>query len=124
MTVLQRAIVRHGHPRRIIVGVVSLIWVLYFLWVHNWTWAAVALAVGLALGRLVTLGMQEEQLAQTTLGKILLLHLHPMNVLLQSIGFAVLLCSFWIHSAMYMLLAISVILIGHMWGWHRVNETL
>jgi hypothetical protein len=68
--------------------------------------------------------MHEEQLAQTTLGKISLLHLHPMNVLLQSIGFAVLLCSFWIHSAMYVLLAISVILIRHIWGWHRVNEAL
>jgi hypothetical protein len=124
VTLLQRAIVRHGHPRRIIVGIVSLTWILYFLWFHNWMWAAVALAVGLALGRLATLRMHEEQLAQTTLGKILLLHLHPMNVLLQSIGFAALLYSFWVHSAMYMLLAISVILFGHMWGWHRVNEAL
>jgi hypothetical protein len=87
-------------------------------------WAVVALVAGLALGRIATLGMHEEQLAQTTLGKILLLHLHPLNVVIQLSGFAVLLYSFWIHSSVHILLAVSMILLGHMWGWHKVNEAL
>jgi hypothetical protein len=122
MTIFERAIIRHGHPRRIIVGIISLMWVLHSLWFHNWIWAVVAVVAGLTLGRVTTLGMHEEQLAQTTLGKILLLHLHPVNVLLKFAGFAVLLYSSWIHSGVYILLSVSVILLGHMWGWHKVNQ--
>ena len=124
MTSLERAMLRHGHPRRIIVGIISLVWGLYSLWFHNWIWAVVALVVGLGLGRIATLGMHEEQLAQTTLGKLLLLHLHPVNVLLQFAGFAVLSYGCWIHSGVYILLSVSMILLGHMWGWHKVNDAL
>jgi hypothetical protein len=124
MTLSERIIMRNGHPRRIIVGVITLIWMLYFLWFHNWMGTAVALIVGVPLSRIATPGMHEEQLAQTTFGKILLLHLHPANVILQSMGFAVLLCSVWIHSGLYITLGVSVILLGHMWGWHKVNQAL
>jgi hypothetical protein len=124
MTFFERSVVRSGQPRRIIVGVITLMWVLFSLWFHLWAWAMVALVVGVALGALATTGMHVEELAQTMLGKILLLHLHPVNVALQTFGFAVLLYSFWIHSAVLMLLAISVILLGHMFGWHKVNHAL
>jgi hypothetical protein len=124
MTFFERSVVRSGHPRRIIVGVISLMWVLYSLWSHIWVWAVVALVVGVAFGLLVTAGMNVDELAQTMLGRILLLHLHPINVALQTFGFAVLLYSFWMHSAVLMLLAISVILLGHMFGWHKVNHAL
>jgi hypothetical protein len=124
MTLLEQIVIRNGHPRRIIVGVITLIWTLYFLWFHNWFGAAIALIVGAPLSRLAARGIHEEQLAQTTFGKILLLHLHPANVIVQSIGFAVLLCSVWIHSALYIALGVSIVLLGHMWGWHEVNQAL
>lgn len=124
MTFFERSVVRSGHPRRIIVGVITLMWVLYSLWLHLWGWAVVALIVGVAFGLLVTAGMNVEELKQTILGKILLLHLHPVNVALQAWGFAVLLYAFWIHSAVHMPLAISVILVGHMFGWHKVSHAL
>lgn len=124
MTFFERSVVRSGHPRRIVVGVITLMWVLYSLWFHLWAWAAVALVVGAAVGALATRGMLVDELAQTVLGKILLLHLHPVNVALQSFGFAVLLYSFWMHSTVLMLLAISLILLGHMFGWHKVNQAL
>ena len=124
MTFFERSVVRSGHPRRIIVGVITLMWVLYSLWFHFWAWAVVALIVGLAFGVLATAGMNVEELGQTILGKILLLHLHPVNVALQTFGFAVLLYSFWVHSAVSMLLAISVIMVGHMFGWHKVSHAL
>lgn len=99
-------------------------WVLYSLWFHLWTWAAAALVVGVALGALATKGMLVDEIAQTVLGKILLLHLHPVNVALQTFGLAVLLYGFWMHSIVLMLLAVSVILLGHMFGWHKVNHAL
>ncbi len=64
------------------------------------------------LGRLSTSGTKEETLAQTLLDKIMLLHLHPVNLTLQMAGFALLLS------------ATSMVFLGHMWGWHRVNEAL
>jgi len=124
MTVSERFIIRNGHPRRIIVGMITFIWALYFLWLHNWLGAGLALIIGAPLGRLAAWKMHEEQLAQTTFGKLLLLHLHPANVIVQAIGFGVLLCSVWIHSGMYIALGVSMILLGHMWGWHRVNASL
>ena len=124
MTLSERIIVRSGHPRRIIVGAITLIWMLYFIWFHNWFGAAIALIVGGPLSRFAAWGMHEEQLAQTTFGKILLLHLHPANLMVQSVGFAVLLGSVWIHSGRYIALGVSLILLGHMWGWHKVNQAL
>lgn len=124
MTFFERSVVRSGHPRRIIVGVITLMWVLYSLWCHLWAWATVTLLVGIALAALATKRMLVDELAQTMLGKILLLHLHPANVALQTFGFAVLLYSFWMHSTVLMMLAISVILLGHMFGWHKVNHAL
>lgn len=124
MTYLERIIVRQGHPRRIILGIVSLTWGLYFLWLHSWTWALVVLALGIALGIVVTTGIDEEQLGQTTVGRILLLHLHPLNGLLQIVGFSALFYGVWIHSGLHIMSAISLILLGHMWGWHKVNDAL
>jgi hypothetical protein len=124
MTLSERIIIRNGHPHRIIVGVITFIWTLYFLWFHNLAGSALALIVGGPLSRFAARGMREEQLAQTTFGKILLLHLYPANVILQAVGFAVLLCSVWIHSALNIVLGVSMILLGHMWGWHKVNQAL
>jgi uncharacterized membrane protein YesL len=106
------------------VGAITLILTLYFLWFHNWVGAATALIVGMPLSRLAARRIDEEELAQTTFGKILLLHLHPANVIVQAIGLGVLLCSFWIHSGLDIVLGVSMILLGHMWGWHKVNQPL
>jgi len=124
MTFFERSVVRSGHPRRVIIGVITLMWLLYSLWLHDGAWALLSVLVGVPLGALATTGMSVEELAQTTMGKILLLHLHPANVVLQTIGFAALLYGFWLHSAALILAAISVLLLGHMFGWHKVNHAL
>ena len=124
MTILERTFIRRGHPRWLILGMVGAIWALYFLWLHDWASALVAIFVSGILGTLLTGRMSEERLAQTTLGKIMLLHLHPVNLSLQVAGFALLVYSVWIHSSMYIMVAISAILIGHMCGWNKVSEAL
>jgi hypothetical protein len=124
MTFLERTVVRRGHPRHLIVGLVGFVWAMYFLWFHNWLWAVVTILASAVLGRILTSGTREESLAQTVLGKIMLLHLHPANLLIQLVGFGLLLYSVWIHSGMYMMVALSLVMIGHMWGWHKVYEAL
>jgi hypothetical protein len=124
MTYLEKAIIRRGHPKHIILGMVGFLWAVYFLWHHDWAWAlGVVLASGI-LGRILTSGTREEGLAQTVLGKIMLLHLHPMNLTVQVAGFGVLLYGVWIHTLMHVLVGTSLVLLGHMWGWRRVNEAL
>ena len=124
MTILERIFIRRWHPRWIIPDIVGAIWGFYFLWVHNWELALAAILLSGAVGAFLTLGMHEERLAETTLGRIILLHLHPVNLSVQIAGIALLVYSVWIHSPVYIVVAISTILIGHMWGWNKVSEAL
>ena len=124
MTYMERMVIRRGHPKHIIVGIVGFLWFVYFLWQHDWTWALAVAVLSVVMGRLLTSGTKDESLAPTLLGKIMLLHLHPMNLSVQIAGFAVLLYGIWFHSTIYIMLATSIVLLGHMWGWHKVNEAL
>ena len=72
----------------------------------------------------MTAGTREESLGQTVLGKIMLLHLHPMNLITQFAGFGILLYGVWVHGSLHILLGASLVLLGHMWGWHKVSEAL
>ncbi len=124
MTLLERAFVRRGHPKDIIVAVVGAIWGFYFLWIHNRIGALATVLLSAVVARILTHGMREENLAATTLGKIMLLHLHPMNLVVQIAGFGVLLYSIWTHSAILIMAGVSIIQFGHLWGWHKVNDAL
>lgn len=122
MTFMEYAMLRHGHPRYIVVAVITMIWSTYFFWQGELTFAIGTIVLGVVLAQLAAMGMNEQQFAKTTLGKILLLHLHPVNLLLQAAGYVVLMFGVWEHHATYMMVGASVILVGHMWGWHKVNE--
>ena len=124
MTYMEKMVIRRGHPKHIIVGIVGFLWFVYFIWQHDWTWALAVAVLSVVMGRLLTSGTKDESLAPTLLGKIMLLHLHPMNLSVQIAGFAVLLYGIWFHSTIYIMLATSIVLLGHMWGWHKVNEAL
>lgn len=124
MTFLERAFVRRGRPRHAIVAVVGAIWGLYFLWIHNWIWALAAVLLSAIVARIPTRGMREENLAETTLGKIMLLHMHPMNLMVQIAGIGLLIYSIWTHSAILIMAGVSIILFCHLWGWHKVNDAL
>jgi len=121
MTLMERHILRHGHPRHMIVAVVTVIWSTYFFWQHELAFALWTIAGGVILARIVTFGMDEAQLAQTTLGKILLLHLHPANVILQSLGYALAMFGVWEHQAVLIMAGTTMVFLGHMWGWHKVS---
>jgi hypothetical protein len=124
MTYMERMVIRRGHPKHIIVGIVGFLWFVYFIWQHDWAWAVAVAVLSVVMGRLLTSGTKDESLASTLLGKIMLLHLHPMNLSVQIAGFAVLFYGIWFHSTIYIMLATSIVLLGHMWGWHKVNEAL
>lgn len=124
MTYMERMVIRRGHPKHIIVGIVGFLWFVYFLWQHDWKWALSTAVLSAVVGRLATSGTKDETLASTLLGRIMLLHLHPMNFSVQIAGFALLFYGIWFHSTVYIMVATSIVMLGHMWGWHRVNEAL
>lgn len=124
MSYFEREILHYAHPKQMILRMVGAIWGLYFLWLHNWVGVLAVIVAGEILGRILTRGMNEEGMAQTIWGKIMLIHLHPVNLLVQIVGGIVLIYGVWIHSAIYIMAAMSIILIGHMWGWHKVSEVL
>lgn len=124
MTYMERMVIRRGHPKHIIVGIVGFLWFVYFLWQHDWKWALSTAVLSAIVGRLATSGTKDETLASTLLGRIMLLHLHPMNFSVQIAGFALLFYGIWFHSTVYIMVATSIVMLGHMWGWHRVNEAL
>lgn len=124
MSFLEQRFVRAAHPRRIIVQTVGWLWAAYFLWLHNWIWAAGALVLAMLVGVIAAPIGSTENLAGTTLGKLALLHMHPANLSVQSLGLLLLIYGLWMHSEVVIMLAFSVIMLGHLWGWNRVNEAL
>jgi hypothetical protein len=121
---IQRYMLLRSHPRRVFLDVVAMSWEMYFLWNQNWRAALgiflVMNTVGLILGRKVNY----EALANTTLGKIALLHTQPMNLLLQLTGAAFLVYGLLQREGLTILAATSLIFAGHFYGWSRVHPAL
>src|ERR1700675_4647002 len=116
MTYMERMVIRRGHPKYIIVGIVGFLWFVYLLWQHDWTWALTAAVLSAVLGRLSTPETNDETLAATLWRKIMLWHLHPMNLSVQIAGLPLLFYgSIWFHSTIYIMVATSIVLLGHMW---------
>ena len=107
------------HPRAIFIDVVSFIWFTYFFWNHSWQFAVGALLIGRILSHISVLEVSEVNMSKTVLGKLALLHLNPINASIQLIGIFVLFYGLWMHSVNFILSGVSVVLLGHMFGWDK-----
>lgn len=121
MTFFERIFAQHAHPTKLILETLGALWAVYFLWQQNWIWALIFVIVLPILGTILVWGKNEEQLSQTTLGKFMLTHTHPLNALFHIIGAVPLAYGLWVHSALYIFLGISGVVIGHLWGWERLR---
>lgn len=122
MSWMQRLILRRSHPRSLFINSAGFIWFIYYFWQHNWQMAIVAVVVARIFGYLSVMDADAQALSETKLGKIALLHLHPMNLLIQVLGFAFLLYGVWLHSVELTLGGTSAVLIGHVFGWSKVDK--
>ncbi len=113
---------KHFHPRSLFIDTASMIWSVYYLWENNWTLALGFPVLGRIIAYLATYEVDPEKMAQTTWGKIALLHLNPVNLVTQSIGLILFIYSVWEHSVVLILASISMILIGHLKGWRKVDK--
>jgi hypothetical protein len=123
-TNVERYFLMHSHPRTIVLDLVAMIWATYFLWEGNWPVAVSAIFLLRGLGLYVTRNIDPERMASTTLGRLGLLHLEPVNVALNAIGSIPLVYGIWAHSVEYILGGVSVVILGHFFGWSKVNGNL
>ncbi len=124
MTFFERIAVQHAHPTKFVLELLGVLWSLYFVWQHDWIYALLA-GIGLPLlGTILVWGKNEEGLARSLMGKIMLLHLEPLNMLMHTLGYLIVLYGLWFHSGPYILFGISFLFLGHLWGWKRVSENI
>jgi len=73
---------------------------------------------------IMTQAVNSDALAKTALGKMALLHLHPVNLSLQLAGVAVAVWGIWAHETIPILSGTSLILLGHTFGWGHIHRAL
>ena len=105
---------QHAIPQYLIFDGLGSVWALYFVWQHQVILALVSLVVLGSIAQLLVLKKNEEAYAKTPLGRFALSHLASWSIIFHIPGYAVLIYSFWIHSGFFILLAISLILLGHL----------
>ena len=76
------------------------------------------------VGLLSTRKINYAELAQTTWGKIALLHLHPLNLLVQTTGVVFLVAGLLQQDTLTIMAGVTLIYIGHFYGWSRVHPAL
>ena len=116
----EQYIIRRFHPRRILLDAALLPWAVYFLWNHEWIGALGTIVFSLGMGYAFTSRVDVRRYSRTLVGRVALLHLHPLNLLLQSAGLTLMFVSLWIHSTEGILASLSLLFFGHMAGWEKV----
>jgi hypothetical protein len=113
---IERIMIQHAHPAKLITDILGIFIGWYFLWSHNLLFALIALFGVSVLGTLLVWGQDVSQLYETKLGKWMIVQAEPINLLVRSIGFAVVCYGFWSHTAFYFPLGIVIIIAARFLG--------
>ncbi|MEA9357854.1 hypothetical protein SHI21_16605 [Bacteriovorax sp. PP10] len=121
---IETYILKKSHPISIIFEIIGIVWITYYLWYHLWPYALIVLLLTKTLSFVSVYNVNTDNIAHTLIGKIALLHLHPVNLLIQLFGFGIYLIGVWNHSVEALLFSVSIIFLGHLCGWKKVNPNL
>lgn len=121
---LERLMLMRFHPRCQVFSSIGVIWSVYFLYNYDWPKALMAAVVFIALGMTSVLGVKFDEFAETTLGRLALLHTHTGNLFIQLIGLVPSVYGIWTHSVEFTLIGLSIVIIGHVFGWDKVDRRL
>ncbi len=124
MSLIDRLFLMRFHPRAIVLNTIGTMWGTYFLWYKNWPSALLSIVIFWGMGLYFTRNINADLISQTTLGKIALLHKHPINFALNLVGLIPLISGLWQHSGELILLGLSGVILGHFFGWSEVNSKL
>lgn len=121
-TWLQRLTLRLFHPRAVFIEMAGLIWSVYFLWTDDWRLALGTYIGTIAIALLAVSDTDPVKISKTVMGRLALLHLRPTNLVLRTGGFMFLIYGLWQHLPEFILTGLSVILLGHVFGWSQVHR--
>ncbi len=93
----RRIALQHTIPEYLIFDGLGFGWAGYFVWQHQLIWALASVIVLPLIGTLLVLKKDEEEYAETPLGRFALSHLAPWSVVFHILGYAVLIYSLWMH---------------------------
>ncbi len=122
LSAFERYVVRRAHPSGIFIETAGLMWAVYFLFSHLWVEALMTAILTRLIATAATYRANPDALAETALGKIALLHLHPVNAVVQLAGIAGLAYGVWAHETRVVLAGVTVLLLGHLAGWGQVDK--
>lgn len=121
-SLMERYALRRAHPVNLFIDGAGWTWFTYFFWHHDWPVAVAAIIISRIFGLAMTANTNLQSMSETGLGKIALLHLHPVNMATQAVGLLVTLYGLWQHSTEFILVGMSVVLLGHLFGWSKVDR--
>lgn len=113
---IEKIMVQHAHPAKLITDILGVIIGWYFLWIHNILFALVAIFGASVLGTLLVWKNDVVQLYESSLGKWMIAQADPINLIVRSIGFSLLCYGFWSHVIMYFPLGTIIIIVARLIG--------
>ena len=123
-SLLERYALMRFHPRKIIFDVIGGIWATYFLYLGMWQAAVVVLIFFVVFGFFLVRNTDLKGLSETTWGRIAILHVQPLNVAIKVLAIIILVNGIYRHSVEHILIGISLIFLGHFFGWSKVHPAL
>jgi hypothetical protein len=120
---LEKAVVRHAHPKAFILHIIGIMWGGYFLWTHELAVAILCFVGIIGIGELIgyldkdylTVARAQLNLFQ----KLLVYHADYKNLAYHTIGACFFFWGAWTNSVPRLLIAASFVLLGHMFPWNE-----
>src|SRR5437016_3438554 len=107
---------QHAHPAKFVAEILGIIWATYFLWIHNLIGAAIGSFL-LFLGSTIALWNKPiEYLAETALGKIMLVYSTPFNFAIYNLSALPVIYGLWTRQGLYIVVGYSLLLLPHLWA--------
>ena len=119
---LQRYMLIRSHPRKLFLDMATWVWLTHYLWNGRWGVALTLFVLETVASLIMVSDTDYEKVGETLYGKLVLLHIRPINLFFHLVGYVFLIQGLLQHSTQSILTATSLILIGHLAGWGKIHS--
>lgn len=121
---IERIMLQHANPIKLTCDCVGIVLCFYFLWVNNLLLALILLFGLSILGNILVWKSDIKKSSETTIGKWMLGQAQPLNLILRTFGFFILLFGIWKHSVPFIVTGIIVIALARFFGTNRITQNI